>query len=62
MKRDGGLAPIKERKEQEKLTAIVPPGALSIRNMRQHCTACQLCISVCPNHVLRPSGDLMTLM
>lgn len=62
MKRDGGLAPIKERKEQEKLTAIVPPGALSIRNMRQHCTACQLCISVCPNHVLRPSGGLMTLM
>ncbi|WP_286156133.1 4Fe-4S binding protein, partial [Parabacteroides goldsteinii] len=62
MKRDGGLAPIKERKKQEKLTAIVPPGALSIRNMRQHCTACQLCISVCPNHVLRPSGGLMTLM
>lgn len=62
MKRDGGLAPIKERKELERLTAIVPPGAQSIRNMRQHCTACQLCISVCPNHVLRPSNDLMTLM
>lgn len=62
MKRDGGLAPIKERKEMERLTPIVPPGAQSIRNMRQHCTACQLCISACPNHVLRPSGGLMTLM
>ena len=62
MKRDGGLAPIKERKEQERLTPIVPPGAQSIRNMRQHCTACQLCVSVCPSHVLRPSGGLMTLM
>ncbi|MCD8270669.1 MAG: 4Fe-4S dicluster domain-containing protein [Parabacteroides sp.] len=62
MKRDGGLAPIKERKEQERLTPIVPPGAQSIRNMGQHCTACQLCVSACPNHVLRPSGGLMTLM
>ena len=62
MKRDGGLAPIKDRKEQERLTPIVPPGAQSIRNMRQHCTACQLCVSVCPSHVLRPSGGLMTLM
>lgn len=62
MKRDGGLAPIKDRKEWERLTVIVPPGAQSIRNMRQHCTACQLCVSACPNHVLRPSGGLMTLM
>lgn len=62
MKRDGGLAPIKERKELERLTAIVPPGAQSIRNMRQRCTACLLCISVCPNHVLRPSSGLTTLM
>lgn len=62
MKRDGGLAPIKERKEHERLTPIAPPGAQSLRNMQQHCTACQLCVSVCPSHVLRPSGGLMTLM
>ena len=30
--------------------------------MAQRCTACQLCVSVCPNGVLRPSTDLMTLM
>lgn len=36
--------------------------ALSARNFAQHCTACQLCVSVCPNQVLRPSGNLLTLM
>lgn len=29
---------------------------------QQHCTACQLCVSVCPNQVLRPSSDLTRLM
>lgn len=62
MKKDGGFAPIKERKEPKRETPLVPPGALSISNLAQHCTGCQLCVSVCDNHVLRPSGDLMTLM
>ena len=62
MKKDGGLAPIKERKQPERLTGLVPPGASSIRNLAQHCTACQLCISVCPSRVLRPSSDLMSMM
>lgn len=62
MKKDGGLEPIKERKEPERLAPIVPPGALSIRNLTSHCTGCQLCVSVCDNHVLRPSSDLMTVM
>lgn len=30
--------------------------------MATHCTACQLCVSVCPNDVLRPSTKLKTLM
>ena len=30
--------------------------------MKNHCTACQLCVSACPNGVLRPSTDLMTFM
>ena len=62
MKKDGGLEPIKERKERMRETTMVPSGALSIKNLTSHCTACQLCISVCPNHVLKPSGNLMTLM
>lgn len=35
---------------------------MSARNFAQHCTACQLCVAVCPNQVLRPSSDLTRLM
>lgn len=59
---DGGLAVIEDKVEPRRHTKIVPPGALSIRNLENHCTACQLCISECPNGVLRPSGDAESLM
>lgn len=59
---DGGLATIEDKKIPERENPIYPAGALSARNFAQHCTACQLCVSVCPNQVLRPSGNLMTLM
>lgn len=59
---DGGLAVIEDKKIPERVTPIVPPGAGSLRNMARHCTACQLCVSVCPNGVLRPSTKLETLM
>lgn len=59
---DGGLAAIAEKKIPVRKTRIVPPGAVGVRNLSSHCTACQLCVSVCPNGVLRPSGDLLTLM
>ena len=59
---DGGLAVIEDKKIPERATPIVPAGSLGLRNFAQHCTACQLCVSVCPNQVLRPSGNLMTLM
>lgn len=59
---DGGLAAIEEKKIPTRATKIVPPGAKSLRNMATHCTACQLCVSACPNGVLRPSSDLATLM
>lgn len=59
---DGGLAVIEDKKIPERATPIVPPGSMSARNFAQHCTACQLCVSVCPNQVLRPSSDFMTLM
>lgn len=59
---DGGLATIVDKKIPKRNTSIVPPGALSLRNMAQHCTGCQLCVSACPNDVLRPSTDLMKFM
>lgn len=59
---DGGLAVIEDKKIPKRATPIVPPGALSARNFARHCTACQLCVSVCPNEVLRPSTDLTKLM
>lgn len=59
---DGGLAVIEDKKIPERKRHIVPPGALSAKNLAQHCTSCQLCISACPNDVLRPSTDLMRLM
>lgn len=59
---DGGLATIEDKKIPNRQTPITPPGSLSARNMSAHCTACQLCVSACPNQVLRPSTKLMNLM
>ncbi len=59
---DGGLAVIEEKKIPKRATPIVPSGSIGLRHFTSHCTACQLCVSVCPNQVLRPSTDLMRLM
>lgn len=53
---------IADKKVPNRTTPVVPPGARSLRHFNAHCTGCQLCVSVCPNQVLRPSGKLMTLM
>ncbi|MDR1226639.1 MAG: 4Fe-4S binding protein [Prevotellaceae bacterium] len=34
---------------------IMPPGARSIKNFRNKCTACHLCVSKCPSQVIKPS-------
>ena len=62
MKVDGGLAEIERATKPERQTRLVPAGSLSLKNFADHCTACQLCVSVCPDQVLRPSTSLMTLM
>ncbi len=58
----GGLAVIEDKVAPERFTKLTPPGSLSAQNMEKHCTACQLCVSNCPNGVLRPSTDLSSFM
>lgn len=62
LKVDGGLAIIEDKKIPTRNLPIIPAGAISIKHLSQHCTTCQLCISACPNQVLRPSRDLATFM
>lgn len=59
---DGGLADIIEKKAPERQTPLTPPGSLSYLHFTKQCTGCQLCVSKCPNDVLRPSTNLMHLM
>ena len=59
---DGGLAAIEDKVAPRRLTPLTPPGSLSAQHFAQHCTSCQLCVSTCPNGVLRPSTDLSTFM
>ncbi len=59
---DGGLAVIEDKKIPNRATPLTPPGAVNMHHFAQHCTACQLCVSVCPNQVLRPSSRLESLM
>ncbi|GHT17368.1 ferredoxin [Bacteroidia bacterium] len=59
---DGGLAVIENKKIPKRHTPILPPGAESRHHFYQHCTACQLCVSACPNNVLRPATDIAHFM
>lgn len=61
-KTDGGLAELADKVAPHRQTPLTPPGSLSANNLAKRCTGCQLCISECPNGVLRPSVDLMHLM
>lgn len=59
---DGGLAIIEKKIVPERATALKPAGSKSLRHFAMHCTSCQLCVSACPNEVLRPSSKWQTLM
>lgn len=61
-KRDGGFADVVPKKAPARKTPITPFGSESVERFYQHCTACQLCVTVCPNNVLRPSSRLEHLM
>ena len=59
---DGGLAFIEQKKVPKRAVELKPAGSVSLRHFSQHCTACQLCVTACPNQVLRPANDLLHLM
>ena len=59
---DGGYAAVTGKKAPERTVPIVPFGAGGEKNFYSHCTGCQLCVSQCPNNVLRPSSSLEHLM
>ena len=61
-KLDGGLADLVAKKAPERTTRITPFGSKSVKDFYKRCTACQLCVSACPNNVLRPSSDLAHFM
>lgn len=62
MKVDGAVAVIEQKKVPNRNTPLKPAGAQSLKNFEDHCTGCQLCVSECPNNVLRPSKDFSTLL
>jgi len=39
-----------------KLTPITPPGSRNLEHFKLHCTACHLCVTHCPQQVLKPAG------
>lgn len=50
----GALAVLKPKQTPVRRTPVVPAGALSLKNFDTKCVACQLCVTACPNQVLRP--------
>ena len=59
---DGGLAVLVDRQLPDRKVPLKPFGAQSLKNFSNRCTGCQLCVSECPNKVLRPSKGLKTLL
>lgn len=62
IKNDGGLAAITNKQATQRNTRIVPAGAQSENNFLKKCVGCQLCVSACPNEVLRPDMMLKPYM
>lgn len=55
---DGGLVEVTDPGVPDRVSHVIPPGAKSQVAFSLRCTGCQLCVSSCPNKVLRPSVKL----
>lgn len=59
---DGGLAAVEQKQVPTRGVPLKPAGSRSLKNFSTRCTGCQLCVTECPNHVLRPSKKLDTML
>lgn len=59
---DGGLAAIEQKTLPKRNVPLKPFGSVGLKNFTNYCSACQLCVTECPSHILRPSTDLKTFM
>lgn len=51
--RDKSVPALVRKQGPERQTPITPPGSRSLRAFSARCTGCQLCVSACPNQVLK---------
>jgi polyferredoxin len=50
-----GVSKVKPNKAYTKNHPLSPPGSESAEHLLHHCTACHLCVSKCPSHILKPA-------
>ena len=55
---DGGFAPVSQPGVPARSQEVLPPGAADRRAFARKCVGCQLCVSACPGHCLKPSTSL----
>ncbi|MDR1085178.1 MAG: 4Fe-4S dicluster domain-containing protein [Deltaproteobacteria bacterium] len=55
----GEVDALTRKRPYRRAVPVLPPGAHSLETFSDHCTGCQLCVSICPNQVLSVSGQLL---
>ncbi|MDR3269211.1 MAG: 4Fe-4S binding protein [Tannerella sp.] len=45
-----------DKPDTDRPLPVTPPGSLNLERFKDKCTACHLCVTRCPSHVLRPAG------
>ncbi|HSG67855.1 MAG TPA: 4Fe-4S binding protein [Bacteroidales bacterium] len=53
--RKGGGGQCKSPQAVNRKYPVTPPGSLSLERFNDACTACHLCVSACPTHVIKPA-------
>ena len=49
------IALLNNKKAYKQRHPLSPPGSVSAEHLQNHCTACHLCVSRCPSHILKPA-------